>query len=788
MINHRHNNPPPLRNLQTSAEEHDKESSELVVDGSLGIDGSVIVDEEESAVASSTTNTATTTIPPTTTTTISAEEQQAYEKQFVQEPTGETTTSYSLFESGDAFTPDAITSKRHYMKNDIVGQLWLDVDMNGKRGSFTDSTLNAREQDSGITGVDAIVLVNCDTNQEVAVTKSQPVSADGDVTIQKVTETGGRAGNYRFPEVMNAPGRYYIAYKAPSGFRINAGALPTTEEKVEYNSEGVPTYFECPLVGGEGETYYEDALSNGDFDNRGYCGRSVGCFEVGKKADIEQKFKDLVEVDDAGVEVASNSSTFGPDDMVVVYPDQHMLDIGLSEQVWPLDTQQFAEIEVDLVFPKTSTEAVTESLGETLESDSALAESTTVQAIERTLESTITTSDFSSVELEVEGVSMTTTSEHEKTSEETLGEPTRRNLRASRKLQDLVDSSGSNADGVTVVTYKFTARGGYKPPPHLQLGKIVEDSINSDQRKLTKSLQDKIGQGLPDVFAQLENVDSRHLTVKEDLPSVVEMLNDQSQPTSTMASWATVPVILLAVFISGLIGLFFFRRAFSRRRAVHHKDLEDDLEKGKDDDDKKERLKDDPMDDLIVVDVDKAEDVPANMASSGTSGSSGNSEERNNDSSERRRKKSKRKKSRAREIADSIKRSFTLEPTDSILSDISDHEEKKRKRRQHKKAMKEMKESSRRMDDSEKKDDGAGGSDERRRRSSRRSTRRVSDKLRESLKRSLTTGDVERRRKKKHKRHLSEGELNTEDRPSSTKSKSRRRQKSEEGEEEVRLD
>lgn len=784
MNNHRHNNPLPLRNLQSAG--HDKESSELVPDGSLGIDGSVI---DEESVASTATNTATvTTVPPTTTTTtISPDEQQAYEKQFIQEPTGETTTSYSLFESGDAFTLDAITSKRHYMKNDIVGQLWLDVDMNGKRGSFTDSTLNAREQDSGITGVDAIVLVDCDINQEVAVTKSQPVSAYGDVTIQKVTETGGRAGNYRFPEVMNQPGRYYIAYKAPTGFRINAGALPATEEKVEYNSEGTPIYFECPLVGGEGETYYEDALSNGDFDNRGYCGRSVGCFEVGKKADIEQKFKDLVEVDDAGVEVASNSSAFGPDDMVVVYPDQYMLDIGLSEQAWPLTTQQFAEIEVDLVFPKTSTEAVTESLGETLESDSALAESTTVEAIQRSLESTITTSDFSSVELEVEGVSLTTTSVHKKTSEETLEEPTRRNLRASRKLQVLVDSSASTADGVTVVTYKFTARGGYKPPPHLQLGKIVEDSINADQRKLTKSLQDKIGQGLPDVFAQLENVDSRHLTIKEDVPSVVEMLNDQSQPTSGMASWATVLVVLLAVFIFGLIGLFFFRRAFSRRRVVHHKDLEDDLEKGKHDDDKKERLKDDP-DTLIVVDVDKAEDVPANMASSGTSGSSGNSEERNNDSSERRRKKSKRKKSRAREIAASIKRSFTLEPTDSILSDISDHEEKKRKRRQHKKAMKEA---SRRMDDSEK-DDGAGdGSDERRRRSSRRSTRRVSDKLRESLKRSLTTGDVERRRKKKHKRHQSEGELNTEDRPSSSKSKSRRRRKAEEGvegNEEVRLD
>ena len=150
------------RALEVTEQVHGKESTELTADGSSGIDGSLVI------------NTATTPTITTTTSTLSTIDQQAYEEQFIQEPTGgETTTTYSLFSSGDAFSEEAIRSKTHYIKNEISGQLWLDVDRNGKRGSFTDSTLNAMEQDSGVTGVDAIVLVDCDTNTEVAVTKSQ---------------------------------------------------------------------------------------------------------------------------------------------------------------------------------------------------------------------------------------------------------------------------------------------------------------------------------------------------------------------------------------------------------------------------------------------------------------------------------------------------------------------------------------------------------------------------------------------------------------------------------------
>mmetsp|Transcript_21212 Transcript_21212/g.42645 ORF Transcript_21212/g.42645 Transcript_21212/m.42645 type:complete len:756 (-) Transcript_21212:36-2303(-) len=724
------------RAVEVTEQVHGKESTELTADGSSGIDGSLII-------------TATTPTVTTTTSTLSTIDQQAYEEQFIKEPTGgETTTTYSLFSSGDAFSEEAIRSKTHYIKNEISGQLWLDEDRNGKRGSFTDSTLNAIEQDSGVTGVDAIVLVDCDTNTEVAVTKSQPVRGDGEVVIQKVTETGGVAGGYRFPEVMNRPGRYYIVYKAPMNYRVNTNVLPTTEVKAERNGDGTLSYFECPMVGGEGGMFYDEAVTSGEFDYGGYCGRSVGCFEVGKKKDLEKKFENLVEVEE--------ESEYGPDDMVVVYPSEHMLDVGLSQQAWPLATQQYADIEIDLLFPQNSTEAVYTTLGETLESESALAESATVAEIQRTLlDSVMSIQGFSGVQLEVDGVTMSMVAEHEKNSEE-KSEIFSRHLRSSsRKLQESVEEPSSttavaaaSVSGYTVVTYKFTARGEYNPPPRLQLGEIAEQSINADSRRLTKTLREKIG----DAFVDLETVNSKHLTVKgygdtvaadnsatESRTPPLETLNAQNAEARTggLAPWATVPIILLAVLISGLVGLFFFRRAFSRRKVVNDPK---DLEKGEKKKEEKYDYADEEAaakghgDNMDTLMVDKAEDVPANMTGSGTDGSSGNSaEERNAVSSERRRRKPKSSRSRAREIASSLKRSLTLEKEESVLSDLSDTEEKRRKR-------KKAKEEARRLST----EDDAEGTSERRRSSRRRST---GSTLRSSLR---AAGEaVERRRKRR---------------------------------------
>jgi len=734
------------RELAVAEQEHAKESTELTADISSGaVSGSSIVLDSTSSsntatneFVAGTSDTAadaadSTTVGTAADTTASETpllDQTAYENQFIQQPIGgESTTTSSLFPSGlNVFSPTSIATKPHYLSSSITGQLWLDVDRNGKRGSFIDPTLNAAEQDSGVTGVDAIVLVDCDTNTEVAVTKSQPVRGDGQVVIQKATETSGRAGGYNFPEVMNRPGRYYIVYKAPMGFRINSNVLPMVEVKAEKSEEtGTLSYFECPLMGGEGGMFYEDAVENGEFDYGGYCGRSVGCFEVGRKRDLVDKFENLIEVDEG-----TGEELYGLDDMVVAYPSQHMLDVGLAEQEWPLNTQQYADIAVDLLFLENSTEAVLTSLGEALDSDSALAESSTALDIKRSLLDTVRSIEgFSDVKLEVEDVAvMSLEEEHKKVSEESS--PTSdifsRNLRSSsRKLQ--VSEEPPALNGYTAVTYKFMVRGEYNPPPRRQLGEIAEQSINRDSRKLTETLRDRI-----DPFAGLQDVNSKVLSIKgyedsvaadssaEIRPPPLDTLNAlNAESRSGLADWATVPIILLAISISGLVGLFFFRRAFSRRKVVNEQDLKKDelFNSACDhaDEEAAAKSKEDPMDN--AVSADKAEDVPANMRSSGTDGSSGA------DSSDRRRRKPRSSRSRAREVASSLKRSLTLHKQESILSDISDHEERRKKRKKAKREARRLE--SEREDDENERSDRSRNSNRPSRKSSRRSSRRSSE-------------------------------------------------------------
>eukprot|EP00574_Skeletonema_japonicum_P003481 CAMPEP_0201731216 /NCGR_PEP_ID=MMETSP0593-20130828/24940_1 /ASSEMBLY_ACC=CAM_ASM_000672 /TAXON_ID=267983 /ORGANISM="Skeletonema japonicum, Strain CCMP2506" /LENGTH=254 /DNA_ID=CAMNT_0048223933 /DNA_START=60 /DNA_END=820 /DNA_ORIENTATION=+ len=250
-------NPSPQqqRELEVTELEHIKESTELTADSSSGVilDSTTTTSSSNTAAndfVTATTSDTTSDTSETDTSETSIIDQAAYENQFIQQPTGgDTTTTTSLFPSGqNVFSPTSILTKPHYLTSSITGHLWLDVDRNGKRGSFTNPTLNAAEQDSGVTGVDAIVLVDCDTNTEVAVTKSQPVRGDGEVFIQKATETSGRAGGYNFPEVMSRPGRYYIVYKAPLNFRVNSNVLPMGEVKAEKSelTGGALSYFECP--------------------------------------------------------------------------------------------------------------------------------------------------------------------------------------------------------------------------------------------------------------------------------------------------------------------------------------------------------------------------------------------------------------------------------------------------------------------------------------------------------------------------------------------------------------
>lgn len=176
----------------------------------------------------------------------------------------------------------------------------------------------------------------------------------------------------------------------------------------------------------------------------------------------------------------------------------------------------------------------------------------------------------------------------------------RRGLQASKEKVDLSQAGaeaevegegeavieaegGDDGDGVAPaaaavqVKYTLTTRGAYNPPPHEQLGAILEDSVNRDPGGLVKSIKERRGEGLPPVFEDVEDVDASHLTVqipqKGKVPAISvaerqEISNAKAAEESRgrMADWATVPVILLAFLIAALMGMLLFRRVFVRRK------------------------------------------------------------------------------------------------------------------------------------------------------------------------------------------------------------------------------
>jgi hypothetical protein len=96
------------------------------------------------------------------------------------------------------------------------------------------------------------------------------------------------------------------------------------------------------------------------------------------------------------------------------------------------------------------------------------------------------------------------------------------------------------------VTYSYTTRGMYHPPPREELGEIVSDSINADPVGIVKSLGDRAGgEGeddgdgppMPPVFAEVESAVSRHLTMKKPpLPAIVEYEVGSTMEVATMTT------------------------------------------------------------------------------------------------------------------------------------------------------------------------------------------------------------------------------------------------------------
>merc|ERR1712161_105648 len=83
--------------------------------------------------------------------------------------------------------------------------------------------------------------------------------------------------------------------------------------------------------------------------------------------------------------------------------------------------------------------------------------------------------------------------------------------------------------------------GAYHPPPFGQLGTILEDSINRDPDRLTRSLRDQAD--MPPAFRAAESTGFTHLTLKTPEPNV--KTNDYSRALGRTGSSAGGEHILI---------------------------------------------------------------------------------------------------------------------------------------------------------------------------------------------------------------------------------------------------
>ena len=215
--------------------------------------------------------------------------QEAYEASFPTQPETifknqppRAATTFALFSSPTRFNPTTIhTSNIHYLNNNLEGMIYLDANGDGIRGSTIDRTINALEFDTGVGGVES-TLVHCQSNEIVMggyplnsiSDVSRPNLGESVVATEALQSDRSDAGLYSWDTSSIKPGRYYIMYQSPKDYRLNANILPL--DRKEGSGECIPK-------GGEGNGYIQDVYNKGDLDWNGYCGRTIGCFEVGPK-------------------------------------------------------------------------------------------------------------------------------------------------------------------------------------------------------------------------------------------------------------------------------------------------------------------------------------------------------------------------------------------------------------------------------------------------------------------------------------------------------------------------
>jgi len=524
----------------------------------------------------------------------STEQNATYLNSFPPQPeTNFASSTYMTFVNPQRFASDALRNSTQYLTDKLRGVVWLDVNSDGIRGSSTNQTLNAMEYDVGVGGA-KVELVNCDTD-EILVANNINVSA----MVQGITfpYEGGMAkrtdvpaaGIYEFPLVSEnngndsdafvvPPGRYYVMFTAPRDFRIIGNMLPLDRKKQQLGKPSDSASVMCNPFGGEGNAYRKKVEAIGDLDWEGHCGRSIGCFDVGKSFELKEKYPLLKVLNEGKNEIEDDDEVMDMEDYVgtlqnlVAIPARNTLNLGVSQDDWPLRTVQFAEVQLTLAFPSG-----------TSDDDLTVAQNFAAENVTRAMQRSLSEyfhrkSPDDAERFDIMGVDLHGSRVIDMDAYNAIQEQ-----EDQAKLWGTSSSSSSENNACTahihhksqspeeppprVVTYNFTIRGRYDPPPLVKLGPTALQSINEDPTNLFERLIEEMsyndGGSVPTVFQEVEGAAACHMTLEKE-PVVVDMeqcwsiLPSMGDPL--IECWSVLPVILLSTTIAILLTFLLIRR------------------------------------------------------------------------------------------------------------------------------------------------------------------------------------------------------------------------------------
>lgn len=550
---------------------------------------------------------------------------KAYLNSFPPQPeTKVASTTYTTFSDPKRFSSGGIRAATHYLTNKLRGVVWLDANSDGVRGSSSNRTRNAMEYDVGVGGA-KVELVHCDTDEILVANKSSTTSSTTKVEVITFPYEGGlakrtdvsAAGIYEFPLYSESssfvvpPGRYYVMFTAPRNFRIIGNMLPLDRKQKQKNKQSTnnnyagagdeeeedTTSVVCTPFGGEGNAYRKRVEMIGDLDWEGHCGRSIGCFDVGKSFELKEKYPRLKvandnqqqededdegEVDEEAVEdvVDDDDEEMDMEDYVgtmqniIALPSPNTLNVGFSQDDWPLGTVQFADVQLTVAFPSgTSDEELT--LAQTFAANNltrALQESLTEFFHEKRPDDN---EKFDILGVDLHGSRVIDMDAYNAMQEEQSASTTDSSSgRNNNACLARVPPKSPDEPPPREVTYNFTIRGKYEPPPQVKLGPSALQSINSESTDLFQRLTKEISKNdtesvAPRVFQEAQVAAACHLTL-EKAPVIVDMdiqcwaiLPVMGDPL--IECWAILPVILLSVSIAALIMYFVIRRVLRLR-------------------------------------------------------------------------------------------------------------------------------------------------------------------------------------------------------------------------------